>query len=194
MSKSVQVLARTTIARGVGLLERVTLAYRRYDGRPQDVEREVYTRGDAAAILLYDPTRGTIILERQVRPAAFLNGGEVELIEVPAGKLEGLEPARRIVEEVLEETGYRIDPPREVFVGYMSPAAFSEKLTFFVAPYSPGRRVSDGGGLDEEGEDIQVFETTLEAALAMIDRREIIDIKTIALLHYAALHRLLDAP
>ena len=192
MSKDVRIVARKTLSRGEGLLERVRLAYSRYDGRPQEVERDVYGRGDAAAILLYDPARKTIILERQVRAAAFVNGGRSELVEVPAGKLEGMEPARRIVEEVAEETGYRIDAPRQVFVGYMSPAVYTEKLTFFVARYGAASRSGAGGGLEAEGEDIQVFETTLEAALAMIDDGEIVDIKTIALIHYAALHRLMD--
>ena len=192
MTKDVRVLARETLADGFGRLDQVTFAYRRYDGTPDEVEREVYVRDDAAAILLYDPQRKTVLLIKQMRPAAFVNGGEEDLIQVPAGKLEGMAAALRIVEEVFEETGYRITAPRQVFAAYMSPAVMTEKITFFVARYSPADRENSGGGLAHEGEDIALLETTLPEALEMIERGTIVDIKTISLLHYAALHRLLD--
>ena len=138
-------------------------------------------------------TRGTIILIRQFRGVAFLKQGHEGLIETCAGKLEGADPLTRIIKETEEETGIRLSAaPTRLFEAYMSPGSFAERLTFFVAPYVAADRIGKGGGLVEEGEDIEVIETTLDAALAMIERGEIIDAKTIMLLYYARVAGLLD--
>jgi len=75
-----------------------------------------------------------------------------------------------------------------VFEAFMSPGAITEKLHFFVAEYEPEMRVSAGGGLEHEGEDIEVLELEIDEALAMIADGRIIDAKAIMLLQYAALH------
>jgi hypothetical protein len=69
----------------------------------------------------------------------------------------------------------------------MSPGALTEKIHFFVAEYEPGMRVSAGGGLAEEGEEIEVLELGIDEALAMISDGRIVDAKTIMLLQHAAL-------
>ncbi|WP_026608092.1 NUDIX domain-containing protein [Methylocapsa acidiphila] len=187
MVDGIRILSRQLLARGRGLLEKISFERRRYDGRPQSMSREVYDTGDGAAILLYDPTRSRVVLIRQFRAPAFLSGGHDGLIEVCAGKLEGADAEARIVKEAEEETGFAVHHPKRLFEAYMSPGAFCERLTFFIAEYSPADRMSDGGGLEEEDEDIEVLEPTFDEALAMIDSGEIIDAKTILLLHYAKL-------
>lgn len=187
MAESVRILARQILAHGRGLLEKVSFERRRFDRRSQNVTREVYNTGDGAAILLYDPDRSRVVLIRQFRAPAFLSGGHEALIEVCAGRLEGADAESRIVKEAEEETGFTVRHPRRLFDAYMSPGSYCEKLTFFVAQYTPSDRIGDGGGLEEEGEDIEVLEPTLDEALAMIDRGEIIDAKTILLLQYARL-------
>lgn len=187
MVEAIRILGRQVLARGRGLLEKISFERRRYDGRSQNVTREVYDTGDGAAILLYDPGCARVVLVRQFRAPAFLSGGHEGLIEVCAGKLEGADAEARIVKEAEEETGFSVRHPRRLFEAYMSPGAFCERLTFFVAEYAAGDRTGDGGGLEEEGEDIEVLEPTLDEALAMIDSGEIIDAKTILLLHYAKL-------
>jgi nudix-type nucleoside diphosphatase (YffH/AdpP family) len=189
---TIKILARTILARGFGVLQSVTLQRRKFNGDEQTIAREIYDTGDGATILLFDKTRGRVLLIRQFRPAAYLSGGQETLIEAVAGKLEGLDAATRIVMEVEEETGLAIEAPRFLFEAYMSPGVFTEKLSFFVAPYAPEDRKGAGGGLADSGEDIQILEPTLDEALAMIGRGEIIDAKTIVLLHYAKLTRLLD--
>ena len=191
MAASVRILGRTVLGRGHSLLERITFGRHRFDGRSQEMTRDVYQRGDAAAILLYDTTRSTVVLVRQFRPGAYLNGGKPDLIEVPAGKLEGDDPVTCIIRETAEETGFAISNPRRVFEAYMSPAYVTEKMTFFIAPYTAANRAGDGGGLVDEGEDIEILEPTFAEALAMIERGEIADVKTIALLNYAALNNLI---
>ena len=78
--------------------------------------------------------------------------------------------------------------PRQVFEAYMSPGSVTEKLHFFVAEYEPGDRISAGGGLEHEGEDIEVFELAFDDAMAMVADGRIRDGKTLLLLQHAALH------
>ena len=187
-----QILSRETIARGFATLEKIVFRRRRSDGDISEMTREILDVGDGATILPYDSARGTIILIRQFRGVAFLKQESEGLIEACAGKLEDVDALTRIVKETEEETGIRLaGEPRRVFVAYSSPGSFAERLHYFVAPYTAKDRVSKGGGLVEEGEDIEVIETTLDAAIAMIERGEIIDAKTIALLYFAKATRLL---
>ena len=181
MSGAVKILCREIVSRGFGLLERVTWW-----------RREFYDTGPGATILLYDRERRRILLVRQFRPAVYLVEGRDSLLETCAGKLEGAAAAERIVMEVLEETGLRIGAPTYLFSAYMSPGVYAEKISFFTAPYSPRDRVTNGGGLADEGEDIEIVEPTLDEALAMIETGEIADAKTILLIHYAVLHRLME--
>lgn len=182
-----KVIRRQTIAKGFVNLDSVTFAKCRFDGTPEELEREIVDAGDAVVVLPYDPARGTIILIRQFRGVAFLkDGGDGVIIEAIAGKLDGLDPEAAARKETEEEVGVRLSrPPRRIFDAYSSPGSFCEKLTFFVAPYGPEDRISSGGGCAHENEDIDVLETTLDAALAMVARGEIVDAKTLLLLFYA---------
>ncbi|MEM5344571.1 NUDIX domain-containing protein [Paraburkholderia azotifigens] len=174
------------------VLKKTTFDYRRADGSWQRQSRETYDRGNGATLLLYDPRRRTVVLTRQFRLPAFVNGHEGMLIEAPAGLLEAASPEARIRAEVEEETGYRVESVRKVFEAFMSPGSVTEKLYFFVAEYDAATRVSRGGGVADEGEDIEVLELPINDALAMIARGEIMDGKTIMLLQYAALHLFLQ--
>ncbi|MBB6099500.1 nudix-type nucleoside diphosphatase (YffH/AdpP family) [Deinobacterium chartae] len=170
------------------VLKKTTFDYRRRDGTWQRQTRETYDRGNGATLLLYDPARRTVVLTRQFRYPAFVNGHDGLLIETPAGLLDRAEPEERIRLEVEEETGYRVGTVRPVFEAYMSPGSVTEKLHFFVAEYDPSSKVSQGGGVSEEGEDIEVLELEFEDALDLVARGEIVDAKTLLLLQYARLH------
>ena len=169
-------------------LRKISVELRRRDGQWQRLSREAYDRGNGAALLLWDPRRSTVVLTRQFRLPAFLNGSpDGQLIEACAGLLDGDEPEACIRREAEEETGYRIRTPRKLFEAYMSPGSVTEKLHFFVAEYEPGDRVRAGGGLMEEGEDIEVIEMPLAEALAAIASGRIQDGKTNMLLQHVAL-------
>ena len=170
------------------VLRKTTYDFRRRDGSWQRQSRETYDRGDGATVLLYAPAGRTVVLIRQFRFPAFVNGWDDLLIETPAGLLEKASAADAIRREVEEETGFRVTDVRPVFRAYMSPGSVTERLHFFVARYDPADRVSAGGGDAAEGEDIEVFETSIEDALARIGTGEICDGKTIMLLQYAALN------
>ena len=169
------------------VLRKADFSWRRKDGTWQRQEREAYDRGNGATILLYDTARRTVVLTRQFRLPAYLNGYRQMLIEAAAGLLDDASPEERIRAEAEEETGYRVHDAKKIFEAFMSPGSVTEILHFFVAAYSPASKSGDGGGIADEGEDIEVLEVGFDEAYAMIGRGEIVDIKTIALLQYAKL-------
>ncbi|MCW6508482.1 NUDIX domain-containing protein [Lichenifustis flavocetrariae] len=184
----IEVESVTVLADDWSVLKKTVLRYRRRDGTWQRLSRETYDRGDGAVILLYDPARRTVVLTRQFRYPALVNGWDDLLIEAPAGLLDRISPEARIGLEAEEETGFRVRDVRRIFEAFMSPGSVTEKLFFFVARYEPVDRVGLGGGNAEEGEDIDVLELRIEDALGMIETGAIRDGKTILLLQYAALH------
>lgn len=175
------------------VLKKTTLEVRRQDGSWQTIARETYDRGNGAAILLFNREQKTVLLTRQFRFPAFVNGCEDGmLIEVCAGILENDDPESAIRRETEEETGYHLGPVTELFSAYMSPGSVTEKLHFFAASYSPAQRKSDGGGVFDHGEEIELVELGLDQALQMIETGEIQDGKTIMLLQHAKLKGLLE--
>jgi GDP-mannose pyrophosphatase NudK len=190
--ETVSVCDVETIAHNKGKLISVSYEQRRRDGEPQRRQREIYDNGNSAAILPYDAGRKTVLLTRQLRMPIFLQDGIERSVEACAGKLDGENAERRIVKEMEEELGYRVTKVQRLFELYVSPAAIMEKIVFFTCAYSPANKVSNGGGLKDEGEDIEVVETTLEEAAAMIATGEIVDAKTVVLVQYLS-HRMQDA-
>lgn len=170
------------------VLRKTIFSFRRSDGSWQRLSRETYDRGNGATILLYDPDRRTVVLTRQFRYPAFVNGHDDLLIEAPAGLLDDAQPEVRIRAETEEETGFRVRDVRQIYDAFMSPGSVTERLHFFVGEYKPGDRASQGGGNATEGEDIAVIEIDIDEALSMIESGAIRDGKTIMLLQYAALH------
>jgi GDP-mannose pyrophosphatase NudK len=174
------------------VLKKTSFDLKRRDGSWQRQSRETYDRGNGATILLYNRERGTVLLTRQFRFPTYVNGNaDGMLIETCAGLLDTDDAATCIKRETEEETGYRIEQVRKVFEAYMSPGSVTERLYFFVGEYTPKDKVSEGGGEHHEGEDIEVLELALDAALAMVAAGEICDGKTILLLQHAKLAGLL---
>ena len=170
-------------------LRKATFDYRRNNGEWQTQAREVYDRGNGATILLYSLAQQSVILTRQFRFPAYTNGLESGLlIEAAAGLLDQASPEERIRMEAEEETGYQVKTIQKVFEAYMSPGSVTEKIYFYVAEYTPKDKLTEGGGIAGEGEDIEVLELPFTQALAMMQSGEIQDAKTIMLLQYAALH------
>jgi nudix-type nucleoside diphosphatase (YffH/AdpP family) len=169
-------------------LKTTTFEWRRRDGSWQTQQRETYDRGNAAVILPYNRKRRTVVLIKQFRYPAFVNGYDDLMIEAAAGLLDDESPESRIRAEAEEEAGYRLRDVRKIFEAFMSPGSVTEKLHFFVAEYEPDMKIGDGGGLRDEGEDIEVIEPSIDEALAMIADGRIVDGKTIMLLQYAALN------
>ena len=167
------------------ILKKVTYSISKKDGSAETQSREAYDRGNGAVILLYHKTLKSVILTRQFRLPTFINGNQDGmLIEACAGLLDNDHPEECIKRETEEETGYKISNAEKIFEAYMSPGSVTEILHFFIAEYSQDMKIADGGGLEEEGEHIEVLELPFDKALKMIDDGEIKDAKTIMLLQY----------
>lgn len=175
------------------ILRKITYEATKADGTVLTQEREAYDRGNGATILLYNKQLKTVVLTRQFRLPTFINGNESGmLIECCAGLLDKDNPEDCIRRETEEETGYKITDVKKVFEAYMSPGSVTEILYFFVAEYTPAMKVSDGGGVEHEQENIDVMEIPFSKALDMIGSGEIKDAKTIMLLQYALINKLVD--
>ena len=170
------------------VLKKTTFDYQRRDGTWQRQSRETYDRGNGATVLLYDLARRTVVLTRQFRLPAYVNGHHGLLIEAPAGLLDEASPEDRIRAEAEEETGFRVQHVSHAFDAYMSPGSVTERLHFFVAEYDGTSQVGAGGGVAAEGEDIEVLELPFDEARRLAAEGEIVDGKTLLLLQYAELH------
>ncbi|WP_312633010.1 NUDIX domain-containing protein [Pseudescherichia sp.] len=183
----VRIINTQTLSDDWYTLKKYTFALQRQNGEWQQQNREVYDRGNGATILLYNRQQRTVILTRQFRFPVYVNGHDGMLIEAAAGLLDNMDPENRIKAEAEEETGFHISHVEKVFEAYMSPGSVTEKLYFYIAEYQAEDRTGAGGGIEAEGEDIEVLEMTLEEALAAIESGLIVDGKTIMLLYHVAL-------
>jgi len=184
MAKAARVIGERLLARGRFDLTRTDIEVVEDDGATCTLSHEVYRHGLAAAVLLYDPKRGAVMLVKQFRAGAYLSDGALATIEVCAGMLDGDAPEACALREAFEETGIAIREARHAFDAYMSPGGMTEKIACFTAAYGEADRSGRGGGVDAD-EHIEVLEIPFGEALAMIERGEIADAKTIALLYYA---------
>jgi nudix-type nucleoside diphosphatase (YffH/AdpP family) len=188
LADRIRILDVRTLSDDWFVLKKTTFDWRRADGTWQTVSRETYDRGNGATLLPFDPERRTVLLTRQFRYPAYVNGHDGLLVEAAAGLLDGENPETRIRLEVEEELGLSLRDVREVFACFMSPGSVTERLHFFVGRYDASMRTGAGGGAVDEGEDIEVIEPSIEEALQMIHDRRICDGKTVMLLQYAALN------
>ena len=186
----IRILKEEVLADDWARLTKYTIEYRRRDGVLETQIRQVYDRGNGACILPYDPVRGTVLLVRQFRMPAWLNDHPGWLIEACAGLLDDLDPEAAIRKEAEEELGYRMKDITRLPDAFMSPGSVSERLAFFTAHYSPADRISEGGGAEDEGEDIEVLELPLDEAMAMTRTGEIADAKTVMLIQHLKLEAL----
>lgn len=176
------------VSDGWHVLRRTTLDVRRRDGRWDRQQRETYDRGNGATVLPYDAERGTVLLTRQFRWPAYVNGHpDGMLIEAAEGLLDEDDPETAVRREAAEELGIRLGDLVRVGDVFMSPGSVTERVHFYVGAYTPADRVEAGGGVEDEGEDIEVLELALDEALAMVEDGRIADGKTIMLLQWVAL-------
>jgi len=190
VSDLVRPIKTTTLSDVWGLLQRHEFELKRRSGEWQHQFRETYDRGDGAAVLLIDPSDKSVVLIRQFRYPAFYRGEQPFLYEACAGKLDRDDPETCARKEAVEETGYTVGRLEKAYDCFMSPGSVTERLTLYVGLIE-GAPQGKGGGLKDEGEDIEVVRMPFVAALEMIETGEIADAKTILLLNYVALKGLL---
>ena len=175
-------ISKQVLANNWGVLTKHEFELRRRSGEWQQQSREVYDHGNGVTCLLYNADTGCVLLTRQFRLPVYLSDGSDALIETPAGLLESAEAVEQMQAELLEETGYEVTALKHLFDLYMSPGSLSESIAFFQGNYAPTDRRSEGGGVYDEGEDIEVLHVPLAEAMLMVDSGEICDAKTIILL------------
>ncbi len=193
MINNVKILSAEILSDNWYILKKITYEYKKKDGSVLTQTREAYDRGNGATILLYNKEQRTVILTKQFPSANIypmgMNRGM--LIEACAGLLDKDNPEIAIRRETEEETGYKIKDVKKIFEAYMSPGSVTEILYFFIAAYSNAMKVNEGGGLEEEEENIEVIEIDIDDAMKMIETGEIKDAKTIMLLQYVKLNGIL---
>lgn len=191
MNSNLRNISTEILSKNWYTLNKVTFDYLQKDGTWIKQSREAYDRGNGAAILLYNNETKTVILTQQFRMPTYINGNQTGMmIEACAGLLDEDNPEDCIRRETEEETGFRITDVKKIYEAYMSPGSVTEILYFFVAEYNDDHRINEGGGIDHEN--IEVMELDFEAALAMVKSGEIKDAKTIMLLQYAEINKLVD--
>jgi GDP-mannose pyrophosphatase NudK len=191
--KPVKIIKTEILSDNWYTLRKLTYELHKKDGSVVTLSREAYDRGNGATILLYNKAQQKVILTRQFRLPTFINGNTTGmLIECCAGLLDNDNAEDCIKRETEEETGYRITAVHKVFEAYMSPGSVTELLHFFVAEYEENMKVSVGGGLQEEEENIEVMEIDFQLAYNMISSGDIRDAKTMMLLQYLKLEIFTD--
>lgn len=192
MNPKINILSEETLSDQKYNLRKFIFEYQEEKQEKQVQTREVFHRGNGTAILLYNKSTKTVLLTRQFRLPTYLNGNPTGmLIEACAGTLDEESPKDCIIRETREETGYHIQDAEKVFEVYVSPGAVTELMYLYVAEYSPEMKLSQGGGLEEENENIENVELLFSKALEMVKNGEIRDAKTILLLQYAQLQKLI---
>ena len=191
MAPKVKLLDEKLLFRGRFALTMTSVEVTEADGAVRRIHHEIYHHKAAAALLLYDPERGRVLLVRQFRLGAYLEGTPQPMIEACAGMLDADAAEAAAIREAMEETGVAVAAARHVFDAFVSPGSTTEKIACFIAPYTEADRVGPGGGVDAD-EHIEVIEPAFDEALAMVERGEIRDAKTIALLYYLNAQGLMD--
>lgn len=193
LKDKIKVRETAVLSSNWGILNEITFEIRTRDGRWEKQVRESYDTGDGATVLLYNKTTGKVILTRQFRLPTYLNGNPGGLLtEACAGLLDHDSPEECVIKEAREETGYSISNPEKVFEAYMSPGSVTEIMHFFIAEYTKDQKIGEGGGLEEEQEDIEVVELDFREAWNRVETGKLKDAKTIMLLQHLRLTNILQ--
>ena len=148
------------------------------------VDRMVFKRQDSSAVILFNTDTEKVIFTRQFRHCT-LEKGPGWMIEIVAGRLdEGESPEEALHRETVEETGYKIHTVEKVGMVYASPGCSEERMFIYYGEVKDADKVADGGGLEEEGEYIEVVETTLHELNEMVANGKLIDAKSVIAAHY----------
>lgn len=181
--EAVRVVSERSLYEGFGSYREMVVDQPLASGGTIEISREFQARRDVVAVLPYDPVRRVALLARQLRVPLFARGDhDGYLEEVPAGYIDegevAVEAARR---EAAEEVGVKVGELEHVADVFPSPGALTERLSLYLARYGAGDVVSGGGGLAEEGEEIEVLEWPLARLGEAVQEGSLSDAKTLIL-------------
>ena len=181
-----EVLSVATLLEGWSKVVRIVYRQLRRNGTWQLQDRDMLDRGDGVTVLLTHRTTGNVLLLRQPRIIATITGNSTgETVEACNGQMEGESALECALREVEQETGHRLATLTPVGVVYASPGASLERVHLFMGQYDASTLVSAGGGLEHEGEDIELFEASLDQAMQWVQDGTICDARTILVLRHA---------
>lgn len=147
------------------------------------IQRQIEDHGAAAAVLPYDPDRRCALLVRQPRSGALFAKVDPVMIEAPAGLIDGDEaPEDAARREAMEEVGVRLRSLQAAGAYFPMPGISSERIHLYLAAYSAEDRVSQGGGLANEAESIEVLEMPLAELWRLYREDRLADLKTLSLM------------
>ncbi len=191
--KRIKNIASTVLSDFWGKLERIDFDFKFKNGKWKRIAHEAYGKSDGVAILLYNTESKKVLLSKQFRIPVYISGvSDGVSIEVCGGAIDdGESPETSVVREVKEELGYNVSNLKAVNTVFLSPGIVRERVHLFTGNYTNSDRINNGGGLETENEEIEVFEVTFTKAMEMIDSGEIIDARTIMLLQYIQINKLL---
>ena len=158
------------------------LKYEKFDGRMSDTVRRLnFERGDAAAALIFNTISKKVILVEQFRyPSHQSDHNNGWITEVVAGIVEtGEDPKETVIREIEEEIGYRVQNAQLVYTFYLSPGGSSERIFLYYAEVTDNEKISAGGGVAAEHEDLQLKEFTVNDLFKHLEAGEFVDAKTI---------------
>lgn len=181
----IKILERETLSNKKYRLENIRFNITDKKGREQEQAREIYFRPDGSVLLLYNLKNQTMLFTRQFRLVAGLRSQENELLEACAGIIDpGESPEEAALREAEEELGYRVESVENIMSAYSTPGGVTEMIHFFTGEYHEGMKVNGGGGVEHEGEDIEIIELTFEQVRSKLNNKEFNDAKTIILLQH----------
>ncbi len=188
--KQFEVITKHTLYEGFFNLEKYRLRHTLHvGGWSQELELELFRRGNCVGVLLYDPIADSVVIIEQFRVGAIANPGRAWLQEIVAGAIEPGETAEQVAHrEAIEEAGCDVLELKKIGEFYTSPGGASERLTLFCGRVDIS---SVGGvhGLAEEGEDIRVMAVNAEEALHRVELGEIESAIPIVAIQWLALNK-----
>jgi len=178
-------------------VKRIEVEYDCFEpGRTISATREILERNDAVAIILFEKDSDSILLTKQFRfPASAKDkqsGYEDAgwLLEIPAGVIdENEKPEDAVRREVDEELGYRVGEMELITIFYPSPAVSTERIFLYYAEINSSDKISGGGGVKDENEDIQGYKLPVSLIPGVIKDRRIHDAKSIVGLQWFLMNR-----
>jgi nudix-type nucleoside diphosphatase (YffH/AdpP family) len=178
--RSVVVHGKKLVYDGFFKLEETEFSHERLDGRMSQKLRWLsLERGDSVAAIIYNRDNQKVLLANQFKYPTF-EKGPGWLLEAVAGIINPGESSESALKrEVLEEIGYEIQTYEQISTFYVSPGSSSERIHLYYVLVSDENRIGAPGGLEVEGEDIELVERSLDELADMLRTNTIQDAKTI---------------
>lgn len=168
-------------------VDRAVLQFENFDGSMSpEIVRLNFDRGDSVGAIIYNSSNQSLVFVKQFRyPIYTKEQDHAWSLEIVAGVIDDDDsPEAAMLKEIKEETGYQTNELKVLFSFYPTPGGSNEKVFLFFARVNQEDRIYKGGGLAEEGENIELVEIPIKTTFEMLKSGEISDAKTIIALQW----------